>query len=87
MTTTVIASLSHEWWWAMRACRLADSALFLRPEAAGDVISIYCQRCPVRLECLGRALDHPHQTGVLGGLTQEQRARLISVINSTREGT
>lgn len=84
MTVTVLASLSHEAWWERRACGVTDSELFRQPRLAGVAIATYCQPCPVRLECLGRALDRPKQEGVAGGLTQEDRARLWLLIEETK---
>lgn len=80
----VLVHMAGEWWWPQRQCAGADQPLFTSPRLAKTAIATYCQRCPVRLECLGRAMDRPEQVGVAGGLTQTDRARLWLLIEQTK---
>lgn len=36
-----------------------------------------CARCPVRAECLGYALDNGLDYGIFGGLTADERRKLV----------
>jgi WhiB family redox-sensing transcriptional regulator len=69
-------------WWQAAACRGMDPELFFPPE--GDPgraarAKRVCATCPVRLECLRAELAAPvgqHPGGIVGGLTQRERAAL-----------
>lgn len=68
-------------------CREVDPDLFF-PESAEEsrrvlrLIKPLCERCPVRIECVQRALefekgkDGSHCFGIWGGLTSKQRQAL-----------
>ena len=91
MTTTrqSIAETAHEYYrhapsaaatvdLEAAACRGEDLELFfsiddLREQQAKAV----CQRCPVRWECLGYALETRQRHGIWGGLNPEERTLLV----------
>lgn len=64
-------------WRVDAACGDADPELFFPvKEQLGRQAKQYCHACPVRLECLTEAMEHPEISGVWGGLTAEERSRL-----------
>lgn len=72
-----------EWaWQAGAACRGTDVNLFFPPdgertparERRETEAKRVCRGCPVRTECLTYALTRPEQTGVWGGLDEDERA-------------
>lgn len=71
------------------ACRQVDPELFYPAGSTGPALlqiaraKAVCARCPVRLECLGRALDERKQWGVRGGMSEEERQKLIRALNQT----
>lgn len=52
-------------------------------QAPGDIrmAKEMCSACPIRLECLQFAVQHP-QRGIWGGLTQNERRRLKKLNNA-----
>lgn len=67
-------------WHERASCRGIDTNLFF-PERGRDgytdVISKYCRKCTVRLQCLESANEYPHNLyGIFGGLTSKQRRLL-----------
>lgn len=69
-------------WMEYGLCRQTDPNLFF-PEGRGAAIAIQteqakqvCNRCPVRLLCLDWALDTGQNTGVWGGLSEDERRGL-----------
>lgn len=81
------APVAEVWDWQLRgACRGTDSAIFFHPEnergparAARERKAVtICARCPVLARCRQHALSVQEPYGVWGGLTEAQRARLLS---------
>ncbi|MFI8460999.1 WhiB family transcriptional regulator [Kitasatospora sp. NPDC085464] len=77
----------HHWSWQVRgACRSGGASLFFHPsgergrahEARDAAAKAVCAGCPVRLECRRHALEAREQYGVWGGLTEDERDRLLS---------
>jgi WhiB family redox-sensing transcriptional regulator len=73
-------------WQDEAACRGADGALFFasdperrasrsRREARAKAI---CQRCPVIEQCLAFALRVEEPCGIWGGLSEDERARVVT---------
>lgn len=70
--------------WAKRAaCQGAKPEIFITVGDADDELyypsdeaMAYCNRCPVRPECLAWALADPELLGVWGGTTSYQRRQL-----------
>lgn len=69
-------------WRADAACLDVDTELFFplgrNAEAvmqAEDAKAV-CARCPVREQCLQRAMDTPEKHGIFGGLDETERERL-----------
>lgn len=61
-------------------CQETDPDLWF-PEVGGDNFQFrtakkFCQRCPVKTECLNVALVNNEQFGIWGGLTTKERLRL-----------
>ncbi|WP_327064348.1 WhiB family transcriptional regulator [Kitasatospora sp. NBC_01250] len=77
----------HHWNWQLHgSCRATENSLFFHPpgergaahderEAAAKAI---CTDCPVRLDCLRHALTAREPYGVWGGLTEDERHRLLA---------
>lgn len=65
-------------WMVDAACRGQEAELFMgRRWRAGKRI---CNRCPVAEACLWFALVEEDSTGLWGGLTASQRARLLTEV-------
>lgn len=56
-------------WWTAAACRDADTSAFFA-DGRGQLATAldYCQRCPVRAECLADARARGETSGVWGGV-------------------
>jgi len=63
-------------WQDAALCAQADPDEWY-PEKGGSSLRAkrICRRCPVRVPCLGYALDHGEAHGVWGGLSAEERTR------------
>jgi hypothetical protein len=68
-------------WLELAACRGKPTSWWFARR--GDMFSVavarsICRTCPVRLACLGYALEHDGDTavGIFGGLSAEQRVAL-----------
>jgi WhiB family transcriptional regulator, redox-sensing transcriptional regulator len=79
--TILAALLGRPDWHARAACRGHDPAAFFPPRGGNRPDdSIYesaarlCRDCPVKLDCLTFALDHP-TPGTWGGTTERARRR------------
>jgi WhiB family transcriptional regulator, redox-sensing transcriptional regulator len=78
--TTV--TLSAEWWQAA-ACQSAEPELFFpiseTAPARADVAraKLICAACPVASQCLDYALANRQEYGIWGGLTEQERRRVI----------
>jgi WhiB family redox-sensing transcriptional regulator len=48
-------------------------------EEAGPALA-YCSGCPIRETCLAWALKNGERYGVWGGLTEQQRRRLVRFV-------
>lgn len=75
------------WDWQLRgACRGADSAIFFHPEnergparaARERHAKSICAHCPVLADCRRHALTVHEPYGVWGGLSESERAGLLS---------
>ncbi|WP_441248124.1 WhiB family transcriptional regulator [Kitasatospora sp. McL0602] len=84
-------AFDHCWSWQLRgACREADNRLFFHPagergeahDSREDAAKAVCAECPVRIECRRYALEARERYGVWGGLTEDERYRLLA--GSTR---
>ena len=76
-----------EWAWQEESnCREVDSDLFfLDPLARGknkrdkeNAAKKVCRGCPVIAQCLSHALAVPEYFGVWGGMTADERNRILS---------
>lgn len=79
--------VSETWEWQLSgACRGSDTVLFFHPDgerglarsrrqAAAKAI---CQTCPVLAECRRHALSVHEPYGVWGGMSEEERSRLLA---------
>ena len=65
-------------WMDHAACRGAAADVFFLDHGAGpaDEARTYCDRCPVREDCLDYALANGEQFGIWGGLTLSQRLQV-----------
>jgi WhiB family transcriptional regulator, redox-sensing transcriptional regulator len=70
-------------WWSRAACSTADPDLFFPISSAGPAVrqvaraKAICARCEIQQACLGYALDAGPVQGVWGGMTEEERRRLV----------
>ncbi|MFE9428683.1 WhiB family transcriptional regulator [Kitasatospora sp. NPDC006697] len=80
-------ALVYRWEWQLRGrCREADSTLFFHPlgergpaaQAREEAAKAVCAECPVRIECRRHALQAREAYGVWGGLTEDDRHRLLT---------
>jgi WhiB family redox-sensing transcriptional regulator len=83
MFKTASAGASPSTNWRNRAaCRTEDPDLFFPVGATGPAIvqtreaKAVCRRCPVMETCLQWALDTNQDTGVWGGLSEDERRSL-----------
>ncbi|MBW3613914.1 MAG: WhiB family transcriptional regulator [Actinobacteria bacterium] len=66
-------------WVSAAACRGADTAVwFPEPEEPAEVAKAVCRRCQVQRECLAYALETRQHHGIWGGLSEQERRRLVS---------
>ena len=70
-------------WWARAACSTADPELFFPISDSGPALrqvaraKAICARCQIQQECLSYALRAGSIQGVWGGMTEEERRRLL----------
>ena len=70
-------------WWSRAACATADPELFFPISHSGPALGqvtkakAVCARCQIQPQCLRYALDAGPVQGVWGGLTEEERRRLL----------
>jgi WhiB family redox-sensing transcriptional regulator len=83
--------LDSNWFWQEKGlCRSADPLLFFHPQNERGSSRVrrdqsakrICASCPVRLECADYAIRAREPYGVWGGLSEEERERIISRITS-----
>jgi WhiB family redox-sensing transcriptional regulator len=63
-------------WWDRALCSGADPGWFFPGESepnAYEMARQYCQRCPVRIECLKDAVEYGSGFGMWGGSTARDR--------------
>jgi WhiB family redox-sensing transcriptional regulator len=73
-------------WQLLGACRGEDPNLFFHPEgergpareARESAAKSICARCPVRDDCATHALAVREPYGIWGGLSEEDRERILS---------
>ena len=84
-TSTVAASEGRARltdWRDDAACRNADPELFFpdrdirSARARVKTAKLICRGCPVKMTCLNWALASGQESGIWGGLTEEERHRL-----------
>lgn len=69
------------------ACLGEDLDLFFSIEEAREQqAKEVCQRCPVRWECLGYALETRQRHGIWGGLNPDERNLLIRKLRQDLSG-
>lgn len=79
-------------WLNRAACVHEDPELFFPVGTAGPAVQDaeaakeVCHRCPVVAECLDWAVTTEQTTGVWGGTSEHERARLIRAARRMRGG-
>lgn len=63
-------------WAADAACRGVDPDVFHPVDGDYALARTYCERCPVRADCLAHALDHNERDGMWGGVDERARRRM-----------
>jgi WhiB family transcriptional regulator, redox-sensing transcriptional regulator len=77
------ASGSSDELWSRAACSTSDPDLFFPLSSAGPALrqvrlaKAICARCEIRQACLDYALDSGPIHGIWGGMTEEERLRLL----------
>jgi len=70
-------------WWSRAACATADPDLFFPISHSGPALrqvmraKAICASCDIQGECLSYALDAGSIQGVWGGMTEQERRRLL----------
>lgn len=67
---------NHEWA-ELAACQYGDPDSLFVQGAEQNKSKRICNRCPVKQECLGDALDNRIEWGVWGGMTERERRALL----------
>ncbi|MFZ4584360.1 MAG: WhiB family transcriptional regulator [Acidimicrobiia bacterium] len=85
---------THDWdlgaWRNQSACRDTDPELFFPIGTTGtaieqiEVAKGICARCDVRPECLEFAFETAQESGVWGGLTEDERRALKKELDAER---
>jgi len=86
MTTVTVAASQDRarlvYWRNDAACRDADPELFFPDREIRSArtqvktAKLICRGCPVQATCLSWALDSGQESGIWGGLTEDERHRL-----------
>lgn len=74
-------------WQLSASCRGLDSSRFFHPYAERNAARIeriarakaVCQTCPALMACRAHALDTQEPYGIWGGLSEDERARILGV--------
>ena len=73
---------NYESWRSEAACLdVEDPEIFFpikKSQKAAKAAKELCKRCVSRDDCLAYALEHEEPFGVWGGLTEDERKRLLS---------
>jgi WhiB family redox-sensing transcriptional regulator len=71
-------------WWADAGCRVEDSTTFFSSQSGRSIplrqtlrAKAVCARCPVQKQCLDAALSRGEPEGFWGGLTPQERRKLV----------
>ncbi len=70
-----MTTAENQTWAAQAKCHGTGDALFVDASDQKQM-RLFCDDCPVRIECLAEALDNRMEWGVWGGKTERER-RLI----------
>ena len=89
------APLIEQWEWRYQgACRTLDTEMFFHPDGergpsrrnrAAEAKRV-CAGCPVVNECRSHSLRAREPYGVWGGLTEEERRRVLRELDAKRLG-
>jgi WhiB family redox-sensing transcriptional regulator len=67
-----------EGWQALAACADQDTITFFAEAGMSNAeAKLFCDSCPVRLECLTDSFEHADIFGVWGGFSRTERAKLF----------
>jgi len=74
-------------WRELALCLGHDPDLWFPQESDGGINAIrICSGCPVRLDCLGWAIEHNERNGIWGGVSARKRQRLRAEIRQDGSG-
>lgn len=83
-TPFVVSAPAWTDWWADAACRVDESNTFFSPQSGRSIplrqtlrAKAVCARCPVQKQCLDAALSRGEPEGIWGGLTPQERRKLV----------
>lgn len=85
-----LAPVASEWTWQLSArCRDEDPSTFFSPEGERGYARLrrqhnakaICAQCEVVLQCRYHSLRHQEPFGVWGGLTESERAEILSRVH------
>jgi WhiB family redox-sensing transcriptional regulator len=64
-------------WRQFALCLGHDSDLWFPVERDGGAVAVaICSACPVRLDCLGWAIEHDERQGIWGGISARRRDQM-----------
>lgn len=83
------AQLDNWEWQGQAACRGMDSSIFFHPtkernsdrERRVAAAKAVCQQCPAINDCLSHALKVQEPYGIWGGLSENERAKMLGLRN------
>ncbi len=71
-------------WRQFALCLRANPDLWFPVEQDGGTEAVtICWACPVRIDCLGWAIEHNEREGIWGGLSAKSRVRLRQATTTT----
>jgi len=72
-------------WKLEGVCNQTDPELFFPEQRASTAVpKRICAKCPVRVRCLNHALEHHEGFGIWGGMTTNERKRLLATTRERR---
>lgn len=74
--------------WSDRALCIGTDTVIFYPDQGGGVSNDtrdaqrVCKKCPVRIDCLMHALNHPETFGIWGGVSYRSRLKILRKYDS-----
>lgn len=68
---------SEEWRLSARCAEIGGDLWFPEESCVGNDAKSICEGCPVQFECLETALENNEKFGIWGGLSPNQRKKIM----------